>query len=194
VYSISSPVSTVVVISHVGDVTVTAGSATSVTQQIAYSSTPPVTSRTISGGTLTVAYSCPTQVVCGVAYVLEVPRGTTVQVTAGAGAIRLSGLAANVTAKASVGLIDATGLTGASVSLTTGVGGITASFAAPPALLQVLTRVGAINLRIPGAASYKLSTHAHLGKTTVSVPQSSSSSRTITATTDLGAISITPSS
>jgi hypothetical protein len=121
VYQISSPVSTIVVTSHVGDITVTGGSgtSTSVTQQAAYSKTPPVTTRTISGRTLTIFYSCPAQPVCGVAYVLQVPRGTAVQATAGAGSIRLSGLAGDITAKTDVGLIDATGLTDSSVSLTT---------------------------------------------------------------------------
>src|SRR6204780_5006789 len=144
VYQISSPVSTVVVISHAGNVTVTGG-------------------------------SWPVELVCGVAYVVQVPRDVTLRANAGAGAIRLSGLAGDVTAKADVGFISATGLTGASVSLTTGVGGITATFASTPAVVQALTRVGAITLRVPGGASYKVSAHAHLGKATVSVPQSSSS-------------------
>jgi len=194
VYQISSSVSTVVVISHAGNVTVTGGSgpATSVTQQIAYSKTPPVTTRVVSGGTLTITYSCPVELICGVAYVVQVPRDVTLRANAGAGAIRLSGLAADVTAKADVGFISATGLTGASVSLTTGVGGITATFASAPAVVQALTRVGAITLRVPGGASYKVSAHAHLGKATVSVPQSSSSAHAITATTDVGSVVVGP--
>jgi hypothetical protein len=109
VYRISSPVSTVVIISHVGDITVTggSGSSTSVTQQATYSKTPPVTTRTISGKTLTVTYTCPSQVVCAVAYVVQVPRGVTVRAQASAGAVRLSGLAGNVTATANVVLRSA---------------------------------------------------------------------------------------
>jgi len=193
-YRISSPVSAVIVISHAGNVTVTGGggSATSVVQQLTYSKTPPVTTRTVSGGTLTVTYSCPVQLVCGVGYVVQVPRDAAVQVTAGAGAIRLSGLAGNVTAKADVGLIDATGLTGASVSLTTEAGGITAAFAAPPTTVQAVARVGAITLRVPGGVSYRVTADAHVGKATVSIPQSSSSAHVITATTDVGAITVGP--
>jgi hypothetical protein len=195
VYQISSPVSTVVVISHAGNVTVTggSGSATSVTQQVAYSKTPPVTTRVVSGKTLTITYSCPVELICGVAYVVQVPRDVTLQANAGAGAIRLSGLTGDVTAKADVGFISATGLSGASVSLTTGVGGITAAFTSSPTVVQALTRVGAITLRVPGGASYHVSAHAHLGKATVSVPQSSSSGHAITATTDLGTVLIGPS-
>jgi len=195
-YQVSAPVSTVVVDGHVGNITVTGGSGPgiSVTQQVDYSRTPPTTTRTVSGNTLTVTYSCPTQVVCGVAYTLEVPRSVAVQVSAGAGSIHLAGLAGNVTAKADVGLINATGLTGASASLTTNVGAISASFAAAPATVQASARIGAITLRVPGIVSYKVSANAHLGKATVSTQQSPSSVHAITATTDVGAIDIAPSS
>lgn len=193
-YRISSPVSTVIVISHAGNVAVTGdgGSATSVRQDATYSKTAPATTRTVSGGTLTITYSCPVQLVCSVSYVVQVPRGAGVQVTAPAGAIRLSGLAGNVTAKADVGLIDATGLTSASVALTTEAGGITAAFATPPATVQAVARVGAISLRVPGGVSYRVFAAAHVGKATVSVPQSSSSAHVITATTDVGTIVVEP--
>jgi hypothetical protein len=195
-YQVSSPVSTVVVADHAGNVTVTGGSGpgVSLTEQVLYSKTPPVTTRTVSGGTLTVTYTCPTQVVCGVTYTLVVPRSVALQVTDGAGAIRLGGLAGSVTAKASAGFIDATGLTGASASLTTDVGAITASFAAAPATVQAQARVGAITLRVPGGASYKVTANAHVGKATIGITQSSSSGHVITATADVGAITITPSS
>lgn len=142
-YQIPSPVSTVVVISHVGDISVIggSGSATSVTQQVVYSKTAPVTTRTIRGKTLTVSYTCRTQLACGVSYVVQLPRDATVQVTAGAGSIRLSGLAGRVTAKADVGLISATGLTSASADLTTGAGAISATFAAAPTTVRALARV-----------------------------------------------------
>ena len=100
----------------------------SVTQLVYYSKTAPVTTRTVSGKTLTVTYDCPTQLVCGVAYTLAVPRSAAVRVTTGAGSVRLTGLAGSVTAKADVGLINATGLTSASsghaITATTDVGAI----------------------------------------------------------------------
>jgi hypothetical protein len=195
VYRISSPVSTVIVISHVGDVTVIGGGLTTsatVTQEADYSSSPPVTSRTISGKTLTVTYTCPVQLVCGVAYIIRVPRDVAVQATAGAGAIRLTGLGGRVTAKADVGSIAATALTGAVVSLTTDVGGISATFAAAPTTVQAMTRVGGITLRVPGTASYKVSVDAHLGKATVSIPQNPSSPHAITATADVGSVLVGP--
>jgi hypothetical protein len=192
---VTSPVNTVVVVSHVGNVTVTGGSgrAISVTQQAYYSKTPPTATRTVSGKTLTITYRCPAQLVCGVAYTLAVPRSVAVQVTAGAGSLRLTGLAGRVTAQADVGLIDAADLTSASVSLTTRVGGISASFAAAPTAVQASANVGAITVHVPGTTSYKVAADARVGKTTVSAPQSASSGHAITATTDVGAIVVAPS-
>jgi hypothetical protein len=188
-------VSTVVIVSHVGNVTVTGGSGpgVSVTQQVYYSKTAPTTTRTVSGKTLTVTYHCPAQLVCGVAYTLAVPRSAAVRVTAGAGSVRLTGLAGSVTAKADAGLINATGLTGASVSLTTRVGAISASFAAAPTAVRASVNVGAITVHVPGTTSYKVAADARVGKTTISAPQSDSSGHAITATTDVGAIVIAPS-
>jgi hypothetical protein len=195
VYRIASPVSTVVVISHVGNITVTggSGSSTSVTEQVTWSKARPVTTRTITGKTLTVTYTCRTQLVCAVAYTVQVPRGVTVRAQAGAGAVRLAGLAGNVTAEAKVGVISATGLSGDSVSLDTDGGGISASFTAAPRTLQAIAHVGAISLRLPGTASYKVSADARVGHADVGVRQSPSSGHVITATTDVGAIKISAS-
>jgi hypothetical protein len=195
-YQITAPVSTVVIVSHVGNVTVTGGSGpgVSVTQQVYYSKTPPATTRTVNGKTLTVTYDCTAQLVCGVAYTLAVPRPAAVRVTAGAGSVRLTGLAGSVTAKADVGLINATGLTSASVSLTTRVGGISASFTAVPTVVQASANVGAITVHVPGTTSYKVAADARVGKTTVTAPQSASSGHAITATTDVGAIIVAPTS
>jgi hypothetical protein len=124
---------------------------------------------------------------------VAVPRSAVVRVTAGAGSVRLTGLAGSVTAKADVGLINATGLTSASVTLTTRVGGISASFTAAPAAVQVSANVGAITVHVPGTTSYKVAADARVGKTTVSAPQSASSGHAITATTDIGAITVAPS-
>ena len=184
-YQIPPPVSTVIVISHAGSVSVTgeSGPSVSVTEQA---------TRAVRGGTLTISYTCRTQVVCTVGYILRVPSSVAVRATATAGSIRLADLSGNVTAKANVGLISATGLSSASVSLTNDVGAINAAFAVPPTTLRAVTRVGAIKLSVPDAAAYKVSADAHLGKATVSVRESASSAHSITATTDVGAIVIAP--
>jgi hypothetical protein len=194
VYQIGSPVSTLVVTGHAGDVTVTggAGPGTSVTEQVTYSKTPPATTRTFGGGTLTVTYSCAVQVVCSVSYDIQVPRNAAVRVSAAAGAIRLSGLAGDVTARADAGIITASGLTSPAATLTTSVGAITAAFTAPPATVQATASVGAVTIRVPAGTSYQVSADARIGKATISVPQSPSAPHTISATTDVGTILVGP--
>ncbi len=181
-----------VVTSHVGNVTVTGGggTATSVLQEADYSKTPPVTTRTVSGTTLTITYSCATQLVCGVAYIVRVPRDVAIQATAGAGSVQLSGLAGNVTAQTKAGVITASGLSTPAASLTTDVGAINAAFTSPPDTLRAVARVGAITLTMPGGASYQVVAQAHVGKATISVPQSGSAGHSISATTDVGPIRI----
>ena len=193
VHTIPAPVSALVVTSRVGNVTVTgaSGSTASVTEEITYTSQPPVTTRAVSGGTLTVGYGCPVELVCAVVYRIRLPRTAAVQVTANAGRIVLAGLAGQVTAKADTGLITATGLTGASVSLTTDVGAITADFAAAPVTITAVTRIGAITLRVPSAASYMVIANASFGQATVRIPQDPSAPHTIRATADVGAILVT---
>jgi hypothetical protein len=194
VYQIGSPVSTLVVTGHAGDVTVTggAGPGTSVTEQVTYSKTPPATTRTFGGGTLTVTYSCPAEIVCTVNYDIQVPRNAAVRVTTAAGGIRLSGLAGNVTAQADVGIITADGLSSPSASLTTNVGAITAAFTAPPATVRATASVGAVTVRVPAGTSYQVSADARVGKATISVPQSPSAPHAISVTTDVGTILVGP--
>jgi len=57
----------------------------------------------------------------------------------------------------------------------------------------VQANVGAITVHVPGTTSYKVAADARVGKTTVSAPQSASSGHAITATTDIGAITVAPS-
>ncbi len=95
-----------------------------------------------------------------------------------------------MTAKADAGLITATGLAGASVSLTTDVGAITADFAAAPVTIAAVTRIGAITLRVPKAASYMVIANASFGQATVRIPQILRR-RTPSATADVGAILVT---
>jgi len=73
------------------------------------------------------------------------------------------------------------------------VGGISASFTAAPTAVRASANVGAITVHVPGTTSYKVAADARVGKTTVSARQSASSGHAITATTDVGAIVVAPS-
>lgn len=55
------------------------------------------------------------------------------------------------------------------------------------------TNVGPISLTVPGSAAYRLNTHTFVGTSTATVHRSTSPAHTISASSDLGSISISPS-
>ena len=59
--------------------------------------------------------------------------------------------------------------------------------------MQASANVGAITVHVPGTTTYKIAADARVGKAAVSAPQSASSGHAITATTDVGAIVVAPS-
>jgi len=193
-FTVSGPVSAVVIHGGSGsiDVTGSARSTVSVSQQVSYSKTPPNAAHSLRGGTLTISYSCPVEIVCGVSYTVQVPRGVAVTVSAGAGSITLTSLTGTVSARAAAGLITAAGLRSAIASFTSNAGGVIASFAAAPRSLTASTNVGPIALTVPGSVAYRIAAHTFVGSATVTVHRSGSSAHSISASSDLGSISIEP--
>jgi hypothetical protein len=54
-------------------------------------------------------------------------------------------------------------------------------------------RIGSITIRVPVANAYHVTANAIAGHVTVSVPQGSGAARVITARTDVGTVSVSPS-
>lgn len=194
-FTVSARVTAVVINGGSGsvDVTGSARSTVSVSQQASYSKTPPAATHVLHGTTLTVSYSCPVQVVCGVSYEVQVPLGVAVSVSTGAGAVTLTSLAGTVSARADAGLVTAVDLRCAVATLKSNAGGVVATFSAAPRSLTATTNVGPITLTVPGSVAYRLSTHTFVGTSAVTVHRSSSSAHSISASSDLGSISINPS-
>lgn len=194
-FTITSHITTVVIDGNAASITVTGGNRSTVlvSEQPYYSKKPPVTSRQVAGTTLTLSYTCSTQAVCGVTYVVQVPRAVAVQAGSRAGTITLTSLAGAVTAQTDAGLITATDLSSPTVSLRSNAGGIVAAFSAVPGSVQASTNVGPISITLPGSTSYKISTHTYVGTSNISVRKSATSSHVITASSDLGSITIGPS-
>lgn len=186
---------TLVVKGGAGSIDITGGDrgAIAVSEQTSYSKTPPAATRAVSGTTLTLSYRCPAQLVCGVSYKVQVPRGVAVQVSTAAGAITLTSLAGPVRAQTSAGLITANGLSSPTAELKSNAGGIEAAFSAAPASVRAATNVGPISIGVPGSASYKVDTHTYVGSSTVTVPRNPVSPHAISASSDLGSITISPS-
>ncbi len=196
-YTVSGPVSTLVVSGGIGQVVITGSqrSAVSVTEQVRFSVRPPAMTRRLAGKTLTLGYRCPDESLCAASYDIQVPRGMAVQVSSGTGEIQLSSLAGTVTATSGSGLIEAAGLTSPTASFTTNLGEIDAVFSTAPVTVHATTNLGAINIRVPGTVSYDVKAPAgDLGAAIITVPRSSSSRHVIDATCYMGSLLIGPSS
>jgi hypothetical protein len=193
-FTVSARVTAVVIEGDSGSVTVTGSSRSGVrvSQRASYSKTPPKATHTLRAATLTVSYTCPVELVCGVAYNVRVPSGVSVSVTAGAGAITLTSLSGPVTARADAGLITAVALGSATASFTSDAGGVIATFSAAPESVSASTNVGPISLTVPGTVAYKVAAHTFVGTSTITVRESGTSAHVIRAHSDLGSISISP--
>jgi len=194
-FVVTSHVTTLVVKGGAGSIDVTGSDrgSISVSQQVTYTKAAPDVTRVVSGTTLTLSYTCPSEFVCGVSYTILVPSGVAVQASTAAGAITLTSLAGPVRAQTSAGLITADELTSPTAELKSDAGGINATFSAAPASVQATTNVGPISITVPGSASYQVNTHTFVGSSTVTVPKSPASAHAISATSDLGSITISPS-
>jgi hypothetical protein len=175
------------------DVTGSGRPGVSVSQQASYSGTPPAATHVVRGTTLTLSYTCPAELVCGVAYTVDVPYGVAVTVSTGAGAVTLTSLAGTVSARADAGLITAVDLRCSVASFKSDAGGVIATFSVAPRSLTATTNVGPITLTVPGTVGYRISTHTFVGTSTVTVRRSDTSTHSISAHSDLGSISINPS-
>lgn len=194
-FTVTARVTTVVINGGAGGIDVTGGDRATilVSQQASYSKTPPAVAHAVSGTTLTLSYTCPAELVCGVAYDVRVPRGVAVRASTAAGAITLSSLAGPVSARTSAGLITATGLSSRAADLKSSAGGIVATFSAAPDSVTASTNVGPITLNVPSSAAYRIDTHTYVGTSTVTVPRNAASPHVISASSDLGSVTIGPS-
>jgi len=195
VFTVSARVTAVVVNGGSGsiDVTGSSRSSVSVSQQMSYSGKPPTPAHVLRGTTLTLSYTCPAELSCGVSYTVAVPAGVAVTVATGTGAVTLTSLAGTVNARADAGLITAIDMRSAVASFKSSAGGVLATFAAAPRSLTATTNVGPITLTVPGTVAYQLSTHTVVGTSIITVRRDSGSAHSISASSDLGSISVSPS-
>ena len=194
VFTVSARVTAVVINGGSGsiDVTGSSRSTVAVSQQVTYSGKPPTVAHALRGTTLTLSYSCPSELLCGVSYAVQVPASVTVTVATGTGPVTLTSLAGTVTARADAGLITAVDMRSAVASFKSNAGGVVATFAVAPRTLTASTNVGPITLTVPGSADYRVSTHTFVGTSSVTVRRSGTSAHSISARSDLGSITVSP--
>jgi len=193
-FTITAHITTVVINGGAASITVTGSTRRSVlvSQQPYYSKKPPATTRRVTGTTLTLSYNCPSDVVCGVTYTVQVPRAVAIRADSRAGSITITSVAGAVNASTDAGLITATDLRSTAVRLKSNAGGIVAAFSGVPTSVSASTNVGPISITLPGSVAYQINTHTYVGTSNVSVRKSASPAHVITASSDLGSITISP--
>lgn len=188
-FTVTSPVTALVVNDPVGSVNVTGGAtgSVSVTARLYYRGAEPSVSRQLSAKTLTLGYSCGN---CGVSFQITVPSDAGVTVNGGTSHVGLTGLAGDLSASTDVGSITGTGLSGAQGQFRTGTGAATLAYTAPPSRLNVTTGTGAISVRVPTSVAYSVSASTGLGSANVGVSESQSADHVISATANVGAVTV----
>jgi DUF4097 and DUF4098 domain-containing protein YvlB len=192
-YDVVEQVESVIIDARAAAITVQAGNgATSVTETYHYSDDKPRTSHEVSGTTLRLTESgCETQELrCDVEFSVHVPADTAVDITARAGAVRLTGLTSDVTVVTDAGAVEGTGLAGDSVSVKTDAGATSLQFTEPPASVEASTELGAILLKVPGGTAYAVDVSTTAGGSDIRVQQDANSPHKISLRTEVGGIRV----
>jgi hypothetical protein len=168
-------------------------------------------SRQVVGDTLRLHNTCPNfgSDWCHVNYEISVPRDLTVVVSNDDGGIDISGLSSPVNVDTDNGSVDLADLSGAvhvssdngrisavrlqapTVTAESDNGRVTLEFAAPPTTVVATTDNGRVTVVVPNdGTEYRVETDTDSGSQDVTVGQNDASTRTITARTDNGSITI----
>jgi hypothetical protein len=192
-YQVDQPVTALVVEARAAAVTIEAGDGpVSVTERYRYADTKPATAHTVDGNTLRLTESgCGNDDVrCETEFRIRAPKGTSTQVSAQAGAVKVTGLDGDVHVTTKAGAVEGAGLSGDTVVVQTQAGAMTLEFAEAPATVQATTELGAVTVRVPGNATYAVDVRADVGSSKVSVQQDAASPHKISVKTQVGAVSV----
>ncbi|WP_283134790.1 DUF4097 family beta strand repeat-containing protein [Rhizohabitans arisaemae] len=195
-YQVADAVHTLDVQSGAGDVTVVESdrSGVAVTETLYWGGDRPTTERPVSGGTLTLAYSCGGGLFgiknCGVDYRVEIPRGMRlVKVGTGAGDVRLEGVGATLDIGAGAGDITAVRLVAGRTKAESGAGDVDLAFTDAPDQVEVETGAGDGTLRLP-PGPYAVTLHTGAGSETVHIDRDPNAPRKISVQTGAGNVNL----
>ena len=196
-YTIDQPVTSLVVDAHAASVVIEAGEGpATVTEKHSYSDGKPVTAHRVDGQTLRLTESgCgDDNVRCQTEFRIRMPSATNAEITAQAGAVKVSGLAGDVHVTTEAGAVEGTGLSGDAVVIKTQAGATSLEFTEAPSDLQATSQVGAVKVRLPGDAAYAIDVDTDVGTADVSVRKDPASPHRVRVSTQVGAVSIGPRS
>jgi hypothetical protein len=209
--SFGAPVRRVVVRVGTGKVVVAANRQIGVhlSQHARYAVRRPAVTTRLAKGVLHIDAACrkPTVIACRVDVHLDVAPDVDVDVTTGSGSIRVDDVAGRVRLHSAAGAVEVSGLTGtaelhtsagpisgrdlavSSVRASTAAGAITLRFAVAPDSVGATTGAGNVDLAVP-EDTYRVTTSAPPGRARVLVPVDRDSSRTVSARSGTGTVTV----
>jgi hypothetical protein len=194
-----------------GNITLAPGDSSSVhvARTLHWRTTKPTIVEDISGQTMRVTLTCPQQDGCSVDFTIELPAGVTVQaktqagdvkitditgaldITNESGDIRVANAVGEVRITGDSGQISGTGLRSPVFTAKSDSGDIELAFTDAPQTVEAKTQSGDVTVSVPRTSgNYRVQADTNAGRRTVSVDVNSSSSRSITAQTDAGDVTV----
>jgi DUF4097 and DUF4098 domain-containing protein YvlB len=195
-----------------GNITLSPGDSSSVRvgRTLHWRSTKPTIEESFSDQTMRVRVTCPQSDGCSADFTIEAPAGVSVQaktqagdvkitdisgaldIANSAGDIRVTNAIGEVRITGDSGQISGTGLHSHTLTAKTDSGDIELAFTDAPQTVDATTQSGDVTVTVPHTTGdYRVQADTNSGRRTVSVGVNSSSSRSITARTDAGDVTIT---
>jgi hypothetical protein len=190
-YNLPSSVKTLEVSNQGGTTQVTASSS-----QISVVERPTgdaTSDHNVAGSAGTVSSHCPGGISirdCHMDYQITMPPSVALNVRGDVGLVRLQGGPARAQIQTDAGEVSGTGLGHGSYTVKTEVGRVKLTFTSAPTLVKVSTSVGAIDVTVPGNASYRVNASSEVGEKEVTVPSNATATNVIDLHTEVGTVSL----
>jgi hypothetical protein len=147
----------------------------------------------VAGSTGTVSSHCPGGINirdCHMDYQITMPPSVALNVRGDVGLVRLQGGPARAQIQTDAGEVSGTGLGHGSYTVKTEVGRVKLTFTSAPTLVKVSTSVGAIDVTVPGNASYRVNASSEVGEKDVTVPSDATATSVIDLHAEVGTVSL----
>jgi Putative adhesin len=192
-YNLPAGVKTLTVSNQAGTTQVTAASGAGQIHVVQRPAGKPTAYRKTAGSAATIGARCPGGIHlgdCHMDYQIQLPPGTALTVAGDAGRVILHGGLTKAQVTTHAGQVSGTSLGRGSFTVATQVGEVDLAFASAPARVKVTTDAGAIDVTVPGGASYKVTTSSTVGDEDVTVPNDANAANVIDLHAEVGHISL----
>ncbi|PZG22340.1 hypothetical protein C1J01_03910 [Nonomuraea aridisoli] len=169
-----------------------------VTERLSWRRSKPEATHETQGDTLVLGFGCPGGGwlgggSCDVGYEVEIPKGLRVTAVSDSGNVTLRDLSGDLDVTSDSGSIEGSGLASRQVVMESDSGAITLAFAAQPDKVETSADSGSTEVRVPGGP-YNIVTTTDSGRKEIGTPHDASAPRSLTLSSDSGAIKITGAS